>query len=136
MKTDREEPHGCDDGLIYKFPSDHKVREGKKTPKCEHCGAELKGDEAFCPRCGASVAAARPPAPPRPPEEEFRRVREKGCFGGGGLWGAISGGVFIIGLGLLWYLSSIGVEWAWWPGILFLVGIMIILGGLISYARK
>ncbi|MFB0568043.1 MAG: hypothetical protein ACETV0_00245 [Nitrososphaeria archaeon] len=63
-------------------------------------------------------------------------MRREGCFGGGGLWGAVSGGVILIGLGVLWYLSSLGYEWAWWPGILFLVGIMIIVGGLVSYARR
>lgn len=113
------------------------MSEGSKLPECEHCGAELKGDEAFCPRCGASVAAAKPAAEgPRPPEqrmerrEEYRRMRREGCFGGGGLWGAISGGVFIIGLGVLWYFDL------WWPGILILIGIMIVVGGLVSYARR
>jgi len=62
--------------------------------------------------------------------EEYRRMREQGCFGGGGLWGAISGGVFLIGLGILWYFDL------WWPGILVLIGLMIVVGGLVSYARR
>ncbi|MFB0569012.1 MAG: hypothetical protein ACETV0_05295 [Nitrososphaeria archaeon] len=108
------------------------VSEGDRLRKCEHCDAELKGDEAFCPRCGAATTAAGPTAEaPRPPREEYQRMRKEGCFGGGGgLWGAISGGVFIIGLGILWYF-----DW-WFPGILFLIGIMIVLGGLIGYARR
>jgi hypothetical protein len=52
-----------------------------------------------------------------------------GCFGQRkGLWGAISGGVFLIGLGLLWYF-----DW-WFPGILFLIGVMSLVGGLVSYS--
>jgi len=58
-------------------------------------------------------------------------MREQGCFGGGGgLWGAISGGIFLVGLGILWYLN-----W-FWPGILFLIGIMIVVGGLATYTRR
>jgi hypothetical protein len=38
-----------------------------------------------------------------------RRDEEPACFGprgsGRGLWGSISGGVFIIGLGILWYFD-------------------------------
>jgi hypothetical protein len=41
----------------------------------------------------------------------------------------ISGGVFIIGLGILWYF-----DW-FWPGILFLIALMVIVGGLVSYLR-
>jgi len=56
------------------------------------------------------------------------------CFGPPGskrgLWGAISGGVFLIGLGILWYF-----DW-WWPGILFLIAIMMIIGGIVAYKRR
>jgi len=112
---------------------------GGELPYCEKCGGELKGDEAFCPRCGASVALAEARARSTPREERdvgwrrrraYRRERQA-CFGGGGgLWGAISGGVFLVGLGILWYLN-----W-WWPGILFLLGIMILVGGLAGYWRR
>jgi hypothetical protein len=46
------------------------------------------------------------------------------------LWGAISGGVFLVGLGVLWYFD------AWWPGILILIGLMIVIGGIVSYTRR
>ena len=56
------------------------------------------------------------------------------CFGPPGskrgLWGAISGGVFLIGLGILWYF-----DW-WWPGILFLIAIMMMIGGIVAYKRR
>ncbi|MDH5770330.1 MAG: hypothetical protein OEZ25_03475 [Candidatus Bathyarchaeota archaeon] len=56
------------------------------------------------------------------------------CFGPRGsrvgLWGAISGGVFLLGLGILWYFDY------FWPGILFLIGIMMIIGGIVAYTRR
>lgn len=56
------------------------------------------------------------------------------CFGPpgsrAGLWGAVSGGVFLLGLALLWYFDY------FWPGILFLIGIMMIIGGIVAYTRR
>jgi len=63
----------------------------------------------------------------------YAKQREA-CFGpsgsGGGLWGAVSFGVFIIGLGILWIFD------AFWPGILILIGLMIVIGGLVSLSRR
>jgi hypothetical protein len=56
------------------------------------------------------------------------------CFGprgsGGGLWGAISFGVFVVGLGILWVFDI------FWPGILFLIGLMVIIGALVALSRR
>ena len=56
------------------------------------------------------------------------------CFGprgsGGGLWGAISFGVFVVGLGILWLFDI------FWPGILFLIGLMVIIGALVALSRR
>jgi len=97
-------------------------------PYCRKCGAEIAEVAQFCPKCGASVAEYR--------REEWRRPRDE-CFGwerGGEFLGTVAIGVFLVGLAILFYLDSIGVI-GWWPGILFLIGIMIIIGGIISYAR-
>jgi len=98
-------------------------------PFCKHCGAELKEDAKFCPHCGAPVGAEEI-VRPRP---KYAKEREA-CFGppgsGAGLWGAISAAVFIIGLGILWLY-----DW-FWPGILFLIGFMILIGGLVAYSRR
>ena len=98
---------------------------------CAKCGKELDKDATFCPKCGAPVSAGRRVSPKAISAE----VRTKeACFGppgsGGGLWGAISFGVFIIGLALLWIYDY------FWPGILFLIALMIIIGALVSYARR
>ena len=100
---------------------------------CKHCGAELKEDAKFCPKCGAPVSAEERVRPkPPPPPARYAKEREA-CFGppgsGAGLWGAISAAVFIIGLGILWLL-----DW-FWPGILILIGLMVLIGGLVAYSR-
>ena len=98
-------------------------------PFCQKCGAELSEDENFCPSCGTAVGVERI-ARPRP---SYSREKEA-CFGpkgsGGGLWGAISGGVFLIGLAVLWYFDL------WWPGILILVALMIIIGSIVAYSQR
>lgn len=98
--------------------------------KCQHCGAEVSISDRFCYQCGAYISQSR--------KEEvtyrhrYRNEREA-CFGpkgsSAGLWGSISAGVFITGLGLLWILDL------WWPGILFLIGLMLIIGGIFAYLR-
>ncbi len=97
-------------------------------PYCRKCGAEIAEGAEFCPKCGTSVAEYR--------KEEWKGPRQE-CFGwerGGEFWGAIAGGVFLLGLAVLFYLDSIHVI-SWWPGILFLIGIMIIIGGILAYTR-
>lgn len=100
-------------------------------PYCAKCGKELDKDATFCPKCGTAVGAEERV------DSEARYVakkRQEACFGppgsGGGLWGAISFGVFIMGLGILWFL-----DW-FWPGILFLIGLMLVIGALVSYSRR
>ena len=98
--------------------------------RCQSCGAELKEGAKFCYSCGADVTQQRERGVYR---SRYREEREA-CFGprgsGAGLWGAVSGGVFLVGLGVLWYLD------AWWPGILILIGLMIVIGGIVSYTRR
>lgn len=58
-------------------------------------------------------------------EERRRRPAE--------LWGAVWVGVLLIGLGILFYLDSLGII-RFFPGILILVGILILIGGIIGWA--
>ncbi len=49
------------------------------------------------------------------------------------LWGAIWVGVLLVGLGVLFYLDNQHII-GFFPGILILVGILILIGGLIRWA--
>jgi hypothetical protein len=93
--------------------------------------AELDPATKFCPNCGAVVGAeGKAELRARGAEVKTREA----CFGppgsGGGLWGIISFGVFIIGLAILWIFDI------FWPGILFLIALMIIIGALVAQSRR
>ena len=92
-------------------------------PYCKNCGSELSESSEFCPKCGTPISVYK--------KESWKGPRYE-CFGwerGGELWGIIATGVFLIGLAILWYFDI------WWPGFLFLIGLMIVVGGIISYIR-
>lgn len=100
----------------------------------------MKEGDRYCPHCGAALTGERRrvEVEPRRRHREERDncfgARREACFGppgsGAGLWGALSGGVFLIGLAVLWYY-----DW-FWPGILFLIALMAIIGGIVAYARR
>ena len=100
-------------------------------PYCSKCGKEMNKDVTFCPSCGAPVGSMGKIIFK---VKRSERKKQEACFGppgsGGGLWGAISFGVFIIGLAILWIFDY------FWPGILFLIGLMIIIGAIVSLSRK
>ena len=100
----------------------------------------MKEGARYCPHCGADVTGERrrvevePRRRQREERDDCFGSRQEACFGpkgsGVGLWGSISGGVFLIGLVVLWYY-----DW-FWPGILFLIAIMAIVGGIVAYGRR
>jgi uncharacterized membrane protein YvbJ len=98
---------------------------------CQYCGAEVGEGDNFCPKCGADLTQQK--------KEEVKygrkyRDEREACFGprgsGAGLWGAISSGIFIVGLGVLWIFDF------WWPGILILIGLMVVIGGIVAHRRR
>ena len=101
-------------------------------PYCPSCGKNLEEDARYCSNCGSDVSGERRSVDVEP-RRRHREEREA-CFGpkgsGVGLWGSISGGVFLIGLLVLWYY-----DW-FWPGILFLIALMAIIGGIVAYVRR
>jgi hypothetical protein len=107
---------------------------GLWLPACENCGAELKEDAKFCAHCGVPVGTETTQRPEPVVERVRTRKRKEACFGppgsGGGLWGVISFGVFVMGLGILWLFDF------FWPGILFLIGLMMVIGALAAFSRR
>ena len=94
---------------------------------CHICGAVINEDAKYCASCGASVAYKK--------SVRTRKHREEGkaCFGPAGsavgVWESISFGIFLLGVGILWFLDAL------WLGILILIGLMVIIGGTVSYTR-
>ncbi len=92
-------------------------------PNCPKCNSKVTEAMSFCPNCGASLKAAPPPAPapaPAPPvRQEKQEKQEKGEKGekrepekgekhekqGVGLLGPVIGGIVLIMLGIMAYLS-------------------------------
>ena len=95
---------------------------------CHICGVEIEESAKYCASCGASFT--RRESIPR----HKHRDESKACFGpsgsGVGVWGAISFGLFLLGIGILWLLDAL------WPGIIILIGLMVIVGGLVVYTRR
>lgn len=130
-----------------------RLPERQGGPRCGACGTVNPAIAVFCVNCGralgqtAPAGAPRPtlapsappqvaqaqasPAPfevpavssslpfPAPPAISKRRRKRRGE-----VWGGISGGVFLIGMAILFATDT------FWPGILALVGISAFLGAL------
>jgi ribosomal protein S27AE len=104
----------------------------RNMPNCPKCNSKVTEAMSFCPNCGASLKAAPPPAPapaptptpaPAPPvRQEKQEKHEKGEKGekrekqepekgekhekgGLGLLGPVIGGIVLIMLGIMAYLS-------------------------------
>jgi len=133
---------------------------------CNRCGVALTQGSAFCSKCGAPVAPTQaiPPSTPGQPGEdrwerrwERRRERyeryekhekqeknekseknEKGR--GGDLAGALTGGLILVLLGVLSYLSENGskiVTWSnFWGYLMLGIGVILILQGALRMAMR
>ena len=100
---------------------------------CKGCGKQLRGDEKFCSSCGTPVLAeegSEKKVDESLGYERYRSFQRRVRSPERRLFGAVWTGVFIIGLGILWYFDF------WWPGILFLMGIMLIVRALTAYLAK
>ncbi len=126
-----------------------------ETRFCPRCGSQVPADAAFCPRCGAQLSATtQAPTPSQPPtpyysRREYRRHEkqeknekaekgEKGRGPGGSLIGPIVGGLILIWLGVTFYLQESGVISSsnWWAYFLVGIGVILIIQGLLFYARS
>jgi len=94
---------------------------------CTKCGAQNPDDAQVCVSCGQALY------PTRYPRE--KREREA-CFGLPSAWGSIILGLFVVVLGLGFFLQ----QW-WridiWPGFfLIFIGILILAGAAYRASRK
>ncbi len=122
-------------------------------PYCHKCGSEVKKENSFCPRCGASLKAIvpRPPMPPEyhrnekaekdeKQEKQEKQEKEEKMEKGEqhekyekqeySILGPLVGGVILILFGFMSYLAVSGFinVHSIWPFILIVIGAIVIIG--------
>ncbi len=105
----------------------------------------------FCPKCGASLKAEKPEAPTdwrserrdrraaeRSEKQEKNEKGEKHEKAGSPISGPIIGGLILIFIGVMSYLSIIGYRvWDWtWPIIFIVIGLVLIFSRVMGSARR
>lgn len=132
-------------------------------PNCPKCGAKVTEEMNFCANCGAALIPSPPPAqvvapapapqPSRQEKGEKDEKHEKGEKGEtrekaekgekhekqqGGYLGSIIGGIVLIVLGVLTYLSITGVViGAWmWAAFFIVIGIIVIIYAVAVAMRR
>lgn len=120
-------------------------------PYCPKCGLEVKEEMTFCPRCGASLKTKESmPAEQykgekteKQEKQEKQEKNEKNEKGEQqekyekqqyGILGPLVGGLILILVGVMFYLSLIGVFTlsSIFPFVLIIIGAIVILGVLIG----
>ena len=120
-------------------------------PYCHKCGSEVNEENAFCPKCGATLkaGAARSPTPPesyrnekaeKQEKNEKDEKNEKGAHQEKyekheyGFLGPLIGGVILILVGFMLYLTVSGVLnfRSIFPFFLIIIGVIVILGVVIG----
>jgi uncharacterized membrane protein YvbJ len=102
---------------------------------CSKCGTQNLDNAIKCSNCGAPLYTVGQQYPGSE-REHYRRV-EGECFGlpnGGAIFGLVIGIIIIlVGIGAFLQLTY-GITLNFWPLILIIVGVLILLGGL--YGRR
>jgi len=125
----------------------------RNMPNCPKCNSRVTEAMSFCPNCGASLKVAPPPAPAPAPapaappvRQEKQEKQEKGEKGekqepekgekhekqGVGLLAPIIGGIVLVMLGVMAYLSTVQPSIQPMLGAYFLViiGIVVIVAAI------
>lgn len=114
-------------------------------PFCAKCGAEVHEEMAFCPKCGAPLKAEMPaeaPARYRREKEEKAEKEEK--------WeraekhekrevaaiGPLIGGLFLIFLGLMFYLRVFGYRVWEFAGAFFLIIVGVVIIAAVLWVKR
>ncbi len=98
---------------------------------CIKCGAENPDDAKVCTQCKASLNSVG--------EREHHRRIEDECFGipRGGSIVSLVFGIMIILVGLSFFIQEVyGIAIPWWPFMIILFGILIIIGALHGFRRR
>jgi hypothetical protein len=114
---------------------------------CVKCGAKNPDDAKTCSQCGAPLYSLEAVENPRRVEKECFGTRmgveprervEEECFGiprGGAVMGLAIGLIIILaGLSFL-FQELYGIRIPWWPFVIILFGILIIIGALYGLRR-
>ncbi|MGA2683201.1 MAG: zinc ribbon domain-containing protein [Candidatus Bathyarchaeia archaeon] len=103
---------------------------------CSKCGTQNSDNATICSHCGAPLYTVGQQYPGSE-REHYRRV-EGECFGlpNGGMIVSLVVGIIIILLGIGVFLRvTYGVTLNFWPLILVIVGVLVILGALFGRRR-
>jgi uncharacterized membrane protein YvbJ len=123
-------------------------------PYCPKCGSEVKEEMTFCPRCGASLKTKessqtmpvdryRGEKTEKQEKQEKQEKNEKNEKGEQqekfekqqyGILGPLVGGLILILIGVMFYLSLIGVFTfrSIFPFVLIIIGAIVIVGVLVG----
>lgn len=105
---------------------------------CVKCGAKNPDDAKTCSQCGASLYALDEGKHRRHRDECFGS-EETECFGiprGGAVLG-LAIGIIIIIAGLSMLLNELfGISIPWWPFMIIIFGVLIIIGAAYGLTRK
>jgi len=126
-------------------------------PYCQKCGTEVSANMDFCPQCGAAlkVTAARPAERYRGEKAEIEEKREKEekeeKMEKGektektekhekqeySIFGSLIGGSILVLLGIMFYLTVAGTITlrSVFPAFLIIIGVIVILGVIITAVR-
>ena len=123
-------------------------------PYCHKCGSEVNEENAFCPKCGANLKVKAPPTPMSPEhygsekaEKNEKQEKDEKTEKGGqqekyekqeyGVLGPLIGGVILILVGFMLYLSVSGYLSfsSIFPFFLIIIGVIVILGVVIGASK-
>lgn len=101
---------------------------------CSRCGTQNADTYSHCTNCGAPLYTVGQQYPGSD-REHYRRM-ENECFGlpNGGMIAAVVFGVIIVLVGLSFLLGAYGIDFVFWPFIIIIVGVLIMVGAL--YGRR
>ena len=102
---------------------------------CSKCGTQNPDTNTFCSNCGAPLFTVGQHY--HGSDREHYRRMENECFGlpnGGMIVGIVFGAIIVlVGLGL--FLQTYGVNFDFWPLVVIIFGVLILLGALFGRRR-